>query len=223
MQPQHTISVIKQIHWDEYIALLREVPLAGDPSIKPYKHAKISSRIVDVEDVFPISLYLLQSHLDTQNILYEVFKRDYDIDIMDLDGGRPGVIFRTSWEKGTWRLSPPIVEVSDNDDGKPLLLDGEHRFMLAGQLNRKVRVVWIENVPAEYPVVAKPIRWDEVKIYAQVPGLAEKRVYRYPDLSHFPDVSSFTSINSTEKNFRYFFYRDISRISSSSIREVGSK
>jgi len=222
MQPHNSVSIVKEIHWDEYIALLRNVPLAGDPEIFPYRNATVTSKVVRVKDVFPISLYLLQSHLNTQKTLYDVFQRDYDIDTMDLDGGRPEVIFRTSWEKGTWRLSPPIVEVSEADGGKPVLLDGEHRFMMARQLKKDIRVIWIENVPAQYPVVAKPVRWEDVKIYPAVPGLKEKRVYRFSKLSDFPDVSSFSSKKITETSYHYFFYRDLRGICSSGIREAGS-
>ncbi len=217
-----SLAITASRDWDHFVSTLRRVTLLGDETVFPYAHATIGSRLVDPDDIFPISLYVLKRQLDVQEQLHEVLLRDHQINTFDQDGGMPDITFHVEREKGEWSMAPPIVEVSKADDGKPLLLDGEHRFMLAKKLKRKIRVVWIENVPAQYPVVALPVRWQDVKVYDQVPPLAQKRMFRFKDLQHFPDISSFSRVNVTEKNFHYFFYRDLSPVCTTGIRGEGT-
>jgi len=146
--------------------------------------------------------------------------KEYKINTINLNGKRASLSFRIKGEKGEWKMAPPIVEVSKIDKGKPVLIDGEHRFVLAKELNRKVRVIWISNLSSKYPRVAKPVTWEEVKEYRVVPGFSQKRDYRFPKLNKFPDISSFSEVKVTEDNFRYFFYRDLSPICTTKVRPI---
>ncbi len=198
------LSLIGKLSWDDFIQALQRVPLLGDRSIFPYRDATIESRVARFGEVYPISLYLLRHHLDMQLRLHELFLKQYAIDTLDLDGGHPSLRFRLEGEKEIWHMAPPIVEVSHADGGKPVLLDGEHRFMLARELKRPIRVIWINHIPKEYPPVALPVQWKDVRIFNEVPPESQKRHYRFPKPRH------------------YFYYRDLSAVASSDIRREGS-
>ena len=140
---------------------------------------------------------------------------------MDLKDKIGGLYFGVEEDKHEWLLAPPIVEVSKIDGNIPVLVDGEHRFVLAREYGQKVRVVWIEGVSEEIPVIAKPIKWDEVKIYDVVPELAGKRDFRFRNLKDIPRSKTIKE-KVTKENMFYFYYRDLSKVCSSGIRKVGS-
>lgn len=216
------VTIKTKRNWVEFEKALRGVTLNSDKSIMPYKNAKISSKIVSFDEIYPISYYVLAGHIEVQQKLHDLFWQKYKINTLNLDGDRPNLTFQVTGEKGEWSISPPIVEVSVADGGKQVLLDGEHRFMLARKLDQKIRVVWIENVPKEYPPVSYPITWKEVKTYYKVPKLTSKKNYRFKSLSEFPDISTFSRIQIAEQDCRYFFYRDLTNICTSSIRKEGT-
>lgn len=199
------LSLIEKHSWDDFVQALHNVPLFGDKTIFPYNHATITSKIVGFDDVYPISLYLLRHHLDMQHRLHELFLKEYGLNTLDLNGGHPGLTFQLQGEKEVWHMGPPIVEISKADGGKAILLDGEHRFMIARELKKPIRVIWIDGVPAECPPVSLPVEWEDVQILSEVPSEQAKRKYRSTQYPH------------------YYFYRDLSGVVSSSIREKGSK
>ena len=217
-----SIAIIKERSWREIVRLFRRVDLHGDDKVWPYKKAKIESRVVGFDDVKPLSLYVLKRHLEFQNRLRNKFLEEHQIDTLDLNGRRGGLIYRVNKVKEKWLMAPPIVEVSRVDGGVPVLVDGQHRFMLAKELGLSIRVIWIDKVMPKVPVIAKPVEWSQVKILAKVPELIEKRDFRYRSLSEFPDVVSFSNKKVTKKNFFYFFYRDLNKITSSAVRRAGS-
>jgi hypothetical protein len=218
----NSAEILKKKNWAEFTADLRTVTLLGDQTVFPYQHAEIESRLIHPDEVLPISKYVVESNLEMQRMLHQLLLKKHNLDTLDLGGDHTSLVFSVAGEEGEWVLSPPIVEESPID-GKPILLDGEHRFLMAKELNLPVRVAWIRNVPAEFPVVALPIQWNEVKKYETVPPLSEKRVYRYPRLEDFPDISQFSKAHITPENFLYFFYRDLTPVCTSSVRKVGSR
>lgn len=213
------VEIVSTRNWEDFVSKLRTVTLVGDPDLTPYRDAEISSRVVPIDEVYPISLYTLRKQLAIQKLLHRTFLREYDRDIFDLNHDTPDMYFRVSGAEAVWQMVPPIVEVSAADGGKTLLLDGEHRFMYARSIGLKVvRVVHIERVPSRYPIIATPVSWDEVRVFDDVPEVGKKRRFRFPTLGEFPDISTFSQVPITEENFRYFFYRDLEPVSSSGIR-----
>lgn len=212
------ISIVSAKPWREIEASLRRVPLQGDNTLLPYADAVISSRVVETDTIAPLARYVLFDHLKTQAQLHATFIRQAKIDTLDLHGKRGGIRYRVGADSEIWEMVPPIVEVSDIDGGVPVLLDGEHRFMLARELGQKVRVIWIEQVDKRAPTMAKPIEWGEVSVHNEVPPLINKRDYRYPTLGSFPDISGLSRVPVTEENYLYFFYRDLSGVCSSGVR-----
>lgn len=216
------LTILSKRTWEDFVKVIRSVTLTGDPTVFPYAKAKITSKLIDPNTVHPLSLYVLKDHLRLQHQLHEVLVRDYDIDTFDQDGVAPDIMFRVEGESGDWMLAPPVVEVSQADGGIPVLVDGEHRCLLARKRNRKIRVVWIEEIPRQFPTVPLPVSWEEIKIFEKVPDMTLKRRYRYNTLSEFPDVSAFSKVSVTEKNFRYFFYRDLNSVATTGIRAIDS-
>lgn len=214
-----SLTITSTRNWETFVSLIRKVSLIGDASVFPYQNATIESRVVDPHDVFPISLYVLRPHLVQQKQLHDVLFKDHGIDTFDQDGDTPDISFRVEGEKGHWKMAPPIVEVSDVDGGKPILVDGEHRFMLARELGKPVRVVWVTRVSTDYPIMACPVAWRDIKICDTVPNITHKRKYRFPTLDSFPDIGSFSKVKITKNNYRYYFYRDLNPVCTTGIRE----
>jgi len=200
---------------------LRQVALIGDSTQKPYAAAQISTKIVTPAAVWPLSRYVLSNHLETQRYLHWAFEQEHSIDTFHQEDDALRLVFKLEGEADEWALVPPIVEESPVD-GKPLLVDGEHRFFLAREMGLPIRVIWISQVPQQYPVVATPVEWSEVKEFSEVPSLAEKREYRFPSLAAFPDITSFSNQKIDQNNFLYFFFRDLSPVCTSGVRRVGS-
>ncbi len=215
----NAITIHERYSWDQYFNKIRTIKLLGDKSIQPYKNAEICSRIIKPTEVYPIAKYVLNKQINIQKKLAQYLKKEHQIDIFDLNDHQPMLEFSMQGEKNDWVMSPPIIEVSVLDDNKPVLVDGEHRFYVAKKKNIPIRVVWIEKVPAHLPVVARPLKWSDIKEYDQVPSTFKKRIYRYPTLDSFPDISDFSDVEITAENYLYFFYRDLSPICSSGIRK----
>ncbi len=218
---QLTLKIKQTENFSQVCERLRQVSLVGDPAQKPYAQAEFSLREVSAAEVFPLSRYILTDHLDTQRYLHWAFEQEHNLNTLHQEDERLRILFTLEGSADEWALIPPIVEESKLD-GKPLLVDGEHRFFLAKELGVPIRVIWISHVPTHYPVVATPISWSEVKEYAAVPPLAEKRDYRYPTLADFPDISPFSAAQVTADNYLYFFFRDLSPVCTSGVRRVGT-
>jgi hypothetical protein len=217
-----TIHILTEHSWEEVEAELRGVTLIGDPSIKPYEHAQMELKVVQPADVAPLSLYAIKENIATQRYLHELFLAQHHIDTLNLDGVKTSLVYRDGQDPEEWVMAPPIIEESPLD-GKPVLVDGEHRFLLAKELGVPIKSVWIKGVSANTPVVATPLDWSEVTIYDEVPDTFKKRHYRYPTFENFPDISSWSKAKVTPENYLYFFYRDLSGICSSGIRATGAK
>ncbi len=217
-----TISIAETETWSQLETRLRHVGLLGDPHLKPYAQATIESRVINSDDVWPVARYILTDHLETQRFLHWAFEQEQGIDTLHQEDDQSRILFTLEGEAEEWALIPPIIEESPLD-GKPLLVDGEHRFFLARELGVPIKVIWISQVPKQFPIVATPIDWSEVKAYDEVPDTSKKRDYRYPTLDSFPDISVVSDVNITQENFLYFFFRDLAPVCTSGVRRVGSK
>lgn len=217
----NSIDILDVKTREQFINSLRKVKLFGDDKIYPYKNAFIETRLINPEEVAPISRYALSRHVNIQQQLHSLFQKQ-GIDTLNLGDKNSDIKYVVENERNEWLMSPPIVEESEIDGGKAILIDGEHRFLLARELKQKVRVAWISKVPKIFPPVAIPLSWKDVTMHETVPILEYKREYRYKKLEDFPDISSFSNAVINKDNFRYFFYRDLSPVCTSGIRPIGS-
>lgn len=209
------LEIIRVHPWEELEGVLRQVSLSGDPTLFPYVTASIESRALEVREVHPLSLYALSDKVEFHKRLRELFLANYALDLLDLSGI---IEFRTGGKDHV--IAPPLVEISALDNNKVLLVDGIHRFLMAPEVNiSKVRSIVISNVPNHFPLLPLPLLWEDIKFYEDVPPQTKKRRFRFPDLESFPDISSFSDVEVNEKNYLYFFYRNLEHLGSSGIRE----
>lgn len=213
------IEIVRVFPWEEMEGILRRISLYGDPTLFPYANARIESEILSREEIYPLSLYALKGKIELHQRLREMFLASYALDFLDLSGI---IQFKTSG--GVHLVSPPIVEASEHDGNKKLLVDGLHRNLSTDILRiDQMRSILISKVPKHFPLVPLPVSWNEVTVYNKVPDETRKRDYRFSNLDEFPDVSWFTDVEITEENFRYFFYRVLDSLGSGGIREPGGE
>ncbi len=212
--------------WTLLEAMLREVPLLGDRTLKPYASAKIEAKRVAIDELCPMAYYALHDKLDRHGRLQAALERRYAISLFDLVG-----IIDYDWPEthtfldaqsgADFCMAPPIVEVYDEPGIGPVraLVDGLHRVLLARE--RGLDAIWaveISDIPPAMPLVPLPLTWADVTLCDEVPSLHAKRRFRFPTRASFPDLSRLSSVPITDKNFMYFFYRDLSFLGSEGIR-----
>lgn len=186
MSPESTVTKgleITSIHnFEELESRLRNSPTKGvkDGIHHTYRESSITLKSVNPNDLFPCALYVLSENLiRVQNLRYD-FKKE-GIDITDLD--YINTLIEYDWQGSSGAIiSPPIVEKSNDDESKLVIVDGLHR-VLDARLNgiNKITVALIENSAS--PLPAYPVEWDEVKVCDEVPRLEDKRKFRFDNSS----------------------------------------
>lgn len=158
--------------------ILRETTLLNETieGFHPYLPSLISLEEVSPSQLHPIALYVLQSHLKRTEKLRDAFLQQ-GIDILNLTEEKTRITY--NWgDRSNITISPPIVEVSEDDGGLWVITDGLHRVVTAKDLSiPKIRIVLIRNTAA--PLIALPVAWSEVKRFNEVPPLELKRKYRF--------------------------------------------
>ncbi len=212
--------------WSLLEAALREVPVIGDRTLKPYAGATIKARRVAIDELRPMAYYALHDKLDRHGRLQAALERRYAISLFDLTGiidyDWPDThTFADAQAGADFRMAPPIVEIYDEPgEGQvKALVDGLHRVLLARERGLdSLWVVEISDIPPTMPLVPLPLTWADVTLADEVPPLHAKRRFRFPTRASFPDLSSLSVVPINDKNFMYFFYRDLSFLGSEGIR-----
>lgn len=198
--------------WDSLEHELRLCTLRDDTSMYPYKTAALRPEMAEIDKVRPLALYVLENRLEEVLELHDALMVQYCFGLWDLPGWME---FRYNSPRHQV-IAPPLVEeyVEDKAFSRRRsvagLVDGLHRCMVV-RLSGPGRIRAIVASAVPYPLVPLPARWRKVK-------LVRKRDYRYNSLEEFledfPDVSALSQVKIDEENFRYFFYRDLSRLGS---------
>ena len=171
--------------------LMRELPLKGDATTRPYRSASIQSEIMDLDDLSPIATYVLTDRLEATQELHDAFMVCFGVGLHDLAGR---LTFRYNSEEEDV-ITPPVVESyieprEDTPQQINAVVDGLHRCMVARRLGiSHLRVIHVEHVP--YPLIALPTTWNQVVEYLETPEEDKKRIYRFPGAD------------------QYFYYRDL--------------
>jgi len=153
---------------------LRRVPLLLHPDQYPYARATIAWTLLEPDEVWPASLYVLDDHLATLRQLQRALNV-LGVDILNLDGG---VSYRV--DDIQHRILPPIVEESSVDDFKLLILDGRHRIYRAREKGCLIRCIVLRGVNPEYPIPSfpNPNGWQDVQLVDEIPPHNQKKMYR---------------------------------------------
>jgi hypothetical protein len=165
----------------ELLSRLKRTRLRGHGQPEVYADATLELvEQADPESLVPAQRYVLRPDLDTVRDLYETFLQE-DLDIFALRGG---LLFWRDEEEGPIPLIPPMVEESQEPDGRRVLLinDGIHRVYCAWKLGKKINVVAARGVPAGYPYYAYALKggWEEVTELKELPDNFQKKEYRDP-------------------------------------------
>ncbi len=155
----------------------------GQPLI--YENARLELvRRVDPTTLFPAQRYILKEDHQRLVDLYDAFLQR-DVDIFNMSGGLLFWLDANGQEEGPIPLMPPIVEMSREPDGRilPLINDGMHRVHTAMKLKKKINIILVHDVPAEYPYYAYALEkgWDEVSELDSLPDGFVKKTYRDPE------------------------------------------
>jgi hypothetical protein len=182
------ITRTQTITEDETLKRFATTRLRGHGQPLIYENARLELvRQVDPKTLFPAQRYVLKEDYQRLHDLYNLFQ-EQNIDIFNLEGS---LLFwleeqeNASGEEGPIPLTPPIIEMSKEPDGRtiPLINDGMHRVYTAMRLDKPINIIIAHDVPLEYPYYAYALEngWDDVVDLNELPDNFVKKTYRDPD------------------------------------------
>lgn len=174
------IIKVKKHSEKQLISKLKNISLFKNPEIKPYKKCLITLEKIAVNSLSPTQNYVLKSELQKVNNLYEQLQK-FNIDLHTLNGYVS--IYLEDYDEPI-DVTPVIIEESFEKDGSVHLIinDGQHRMSHAGSLNIIPQVIYVRNVPKEYPYYAYPLKngWNSgIEVLDSIPEDYVKKQYRY--------------------------------------------
>lgn len=185
MSASFTITKVVSHSADELLQKLRGVSMLKDPEAFPYRDARIELRTVSYAEVVPAQRYVLADGLyKARNLRWELEK--HGVNLFELNGY---VSIWTDQSDEPIDVLPPVVEQSVEANGLRvnIINDGMHR-MYVGRLEwRLPQVVYIENIPPQYPYYAFPIPdgdWNVVTVVEEgeeIPAGLIKKWHRTSD------------------------------------------
>ncbi|MDR1657487.1 MAG: hypothetical protein LBT47_08030 [Deltaproteobacteria bacterium] len=180
-----TVTRIESHPVEELLERLKNVVMLKDRQVKPYFKANLTVGSMDYDLFRPAQRYVLSDNLlKIQLLEWELARFGYDP--LVLDG------YLTLWTDSSDQpvdLLPPIVECIPEATGEKVnvINDGMHRLFVGRLEWKKPVVVFVEDLPEEYPYYAYPIPgrdpWDQVKILegSTIPASLIKKWHRTAD------------------------------------------
>lgn len=212
--------------WPKLKNLLWQSPIRGDSTLFPYANSTIKCRVLPIKELSPLSKYVLRSKISLHKEIYQTLFDYFGLDIFDLSG-----VISFKLNDLSINLAPPVVESYYETEGeltgdKLALVDGLHRCYTAMLLGlTHIRVVVIDNVAPQFPLIPLPLRWSDVNIVDKVPSVGEKRKFRFQNIrelenlfNKYPQTYADSPIPPNDLEAKYYGYRDLSDIGSDGIR-----
>ena len=176
-----TIERVEHFPWDDLLERLRNVAMLKRPEIRVYERAEISLRDMPVETLFPAQRYVLIQELwKVRRLKWELARMGYDL--FRLNG------YLKVWLEGEVRaidLLPPVVEESVERNGRVvnIINDGMHRLYLAFLEWITPQVIFVRDLPKEYPYYAfpNPTQWQGIEWVDSLPEGYVKKWHRIAD------------------------------------------
>ncbi|MBF0185121.1 MAG: hypothetical protein HQM06_12140 [Magnetococcales bacterium] len=182
-----TITRMETLSEELLLQRLQQTRLRGFGRPLIYEQSALQLwRDVDPRSLYPAQNYVLQEDHQRLHTLYTLFLQQ-GINIFALSGG---LLFWLRYgeeeeEEGPIPLTPPVVEMSHEPDGRvlPLINDGMHRVYTAMRMGLPIHVVAVTNVPRQWPYYAYPLAngWDDVQELSVLPADYVKKAYRDPE------------------------------------------
>ena len=163
---------------DELIANMRRVGMLTDPEARLYSNSGIELAVFHTDEIAPAQRYVLVDEIRKVRDLRWTL-REHGVDLCKLDGY---VTIRLRGYDDPIDVLPPVVEESQEADGSvvKILNDGMHRVYLARMERSPIQVVYVSNVPEQFPYYAFPLvnGWNEVSIVGELPEGYVKKWHR---------------------------------------------
>ncbi|MCX6345682.1 MAG: hypothetical protein NT018_11525 [Armatimonadetes bacterium] len=179
------ITRIERHSSEELIANMRKVRMLTHPDAIPYLNSEIELPVIHTDEIAPAQRYVLNKEIMKVRDLKWALQ-EHGIDLFKLDG------YVSIWLEGyddPIDVLPPVIEESKEADGTTvkILNDGMHRVYLARMERTPIQVVYVSNVPSEFPYYAFPLvnGWNDVEIVQDLPeGYIKKwhRIKNYKSL-----------------------------------------
>jgi len=216
-----SLEIVRFHPWDELEALVRQVPLLYDRKIRPYEHANLAASLLEIENLAPLSNYVMKDRLEEVEELHHAFMVTFCFSLWDL----PGLVRFRYNNKCEQVLAPPVVEIHEKQIARKdtkrfargqldhVLIDGLHRAEGAVKNSlHQLRAVVISAV--DLPPMAISRDWARTPVYEYPPRDEDKRKYRYESLSEFNKEPFAHLLGATERTYKDCLYRDLSAIGS---------
>ena len=170
---------------DELLANMRKVGMLTNPEVSVYGNSPIELTSYHTNEIAPAQRYVLNCEiLKVRDLRWSL--NEQGVDLFKLDG------YVSIWLKDyddPIDVLPPVVEESVEADGSvvKILNDGMHRVYLARMERSPIQVVYVKDVPKQYPYYAFPLvnGWNDVEIVQDLPeGYIKKwhRIKNYKSL-----------------------------------------
>jgi len=175
--PKWPPEIIKTYDFSQLSEKIRNIRLLNNSinGLHPYLSSQISLEEVNISDIKPCALYVLNQNLIIQRELRSQF-RLHNIDTLHLSPDKSLINFE--WGGIEKIMTPPIVELSEDDGFTPIITDGLHRVCMAKDIGvSQITALVIKNTAV--PLSVLPVEWDEVKRLDSVPPTKEKRKMRF--------------------------------------------
>ncbi len=190
--------------------LARDIRVKGDPDFKIYAQSPIEVKELRIDNISPMTLYVLTGGLIQQHRFVKTLKEKHNIDYFRHKGS-----IKYNQSGSVCKISPPVVERYTEEDGTTHygLIDGTHRVVTAKQLGEEYLVCIVISNPL-LPPYAIPNRWDEVILREDTPPTNQKKKFRNLNMVQWPEGL----IIRPDVDPRYYLYRDYSMLGSYGIR-----
>ena len=179
------IKSVKLHSKDELMENMRKVGMLTTPSALVYKSSDISLVSMHTDKIAPAQRYVLTKEIMKVRDLRWALK-EHGVDLFNLNGYAS--IMLEGYDEPIDVL-PPVIEESPEADNSVvnILNDGMHRVYLARMERAPIQVLYVKNVPTEYPYYAFPLvnGWNDVEIVEDLPeGYIKKwhRIKKYKSL-----------------------------------------
>lgn len=166
---------------EELVANMRRVRMLTQPDAAPYVDSEIELPVMHTDLIAPAQRYVLTKEIVKVRDLRWALG-EHGVDLFKLDG------YVTMWLEGyddPIDVLPPVIEESPEADGSTvnILNDGLHRVYLARMERTAIQVVYVKNVPPQFPYYAFPLMngWNGVEIVQDLPEGYIKKWHRIKD------------------------------------------
>ncbi|HOX37098.1 MAG TPA: hypothetical protein PL033_03835 [Candidatus Brocadiia bacterium] len=177
------MNILKVEHHsaEELISRLRRVTLMKNPGVRIYENASISLERIATPQLSPAQRYVLSSELlKVRELKWSLADAGYDI--FNLEGYLSILI---EGQDEAIDLLPVVVEESIERDGSihNIINDGMHRAYMAYLDWVIPQVVFVRNVPKQYPYYAFPVPegWAGLQLVDSLPENLLKKWHRIRD------------------------------------------